>query len=273
MSVKNAAYFLEVSDAYYAEEEAAAEKMAEYEILTGQRVAHDQIRQLDDLLLDYKSKFVPGVKSALQEIEDDYSNTGKQMGDFTKRTFDSMADTLADNTMKMKFDFTDLTNSVIKDLLRIYYKQQILGPLSTASQSWLGSLFGDQSNWKSIEGMTAEGVAHGDVFNNYRLSKYAKGHVAYTPEIFTMANGIGLRGEAGAEGILPLGRTASGDLGVKTIGSGTPQAVTVQIINESGQAVKATKSSATFDMQRMIVSVWIDALDRNVGGLGDRLGR
>lgn len=54
-------------------------------------------------------------------------------------------------------------------------------------------------------------------------------------------------------------------------GSG-PMNVTVQIVNESGVDMKVTQSAATFDAQQMIVSAWLDALERNRFGLRDRLG-
>jgi lambda family phage tail tape measure protein len=276
MSVTNAAYLLEVTDAYYAEETAAAEKMAEYEILTGRRVAHEEIALLDDRLAAYKTTFAGGVKSALMEIEDADSNTGQLMGDFTKRTFSSMADTLAENTMNMSWDFTNLANSVIKDLLRIYYQQQVLAPLAKAGGSWLSGLFG-QSNLMGLsseELMVAE--RHGDVFSRGNIIPFGRGDIITHPTLLPMANGnVALTGEAGTEGILPLGRTSGGDLGVKTVGSQAqtaPQSVEVRIIN-SGQPAQVSKSKASFDMQKMVVSVWIDALDRNVGGLQDRLGR
>jgi len=266
-------------------DQTAWDQCAEYHRLTGEVIQKDQIQYIAAMLIEYKETLVGGVKSALMEIQDEYENTGKLMGDFTRRTFDSMADTLAENTMKMSWDFTNLANSVIKDLLRIFYKQQILGPLSGAAQGWLSGLFGGGSatpgyqpeGWSFGTGSAAWGVAKGAIFQNGNIIPFGRGDIITRPTIFSMANGnIGLVGEAGWEGILPLGRTPRGDLGVKTIGShaqSAPQSVAVHIINESGQNMKATKSQATFDMQRMVVSVWIDALDRNVGGLQDRLGK
>jgi phage-related minor tail protein len=181
-----------------------------------------------------------------------------------------MADTLAENTMKMSWDFTDMANSIIKDLLRIYYKQQVLGPLAAASQNWLGNLFGEDMD------VLAKFAAKGAVFQRGNIIPFGRGDIITRPTIFPMANGnVGMIGEAGWEGIFPIGRTPGGDLGVKAVGSraqAAPQSVEVRIIN-SGQPAQVSKSKASFDMQRMVVSVWIDAYNRNVGGLQDRLGK
>jgi lambda family phage tail tape measure protein len=58
------------------------------------------------------------------------------------------------------------------------------------------------------------------VFTQTGLKKFAKGAVVSSPMFFPYANGMGLMGEEGPEGILPLKRTRSGELGVKSEGSG-----------------------------------------------------
>ncbi|CAJ0610674.1 unnamed protein product [Cylicocyclus nassatus] len=61
--------------------------------------------------------------------------------------------------------------------------------------------------------------AKGNVFSNgYHLTAYAKGGIVNKPTVFPMAKGMGLMGEAGAEAVMPLKRTASGDLGVQVAG-------------------------------------------------------
>ena len=53
----------------------------------------------------------------------------------------------------------------------------------------------------------------------------AKGGIVSKPTLFPFAGGTGLMGEAGPEGILPLARTAGGDLGVQTTGGGQAQTI------------------------------------------------
>lgn len=47
--------------------------------------------------------------------------------------------------------------------------------------------------------------------------------------------------------------------------------ITVQLKNESGTQLKQTKSETTFDGQQYVVTVFLDAANRNVGGLRDLL--
>lgn len=62
--------------------------------------------------------------------------------------------------------------------------------------------------------------AKGNAFvGGNRVQAFASGGVVDSPIAFPLRNGIGVAGEAGAEGILPLQRTANGDLGVKAEGN------------------------------------------------------
>jgi hypothetical protein len=57
-------------------------------------------------------------------------------------------------------------------------------------------------------------------------------------------------------------------LGITTGTTTLAPQVTVNVINNSGQAVSARQESS-FDGQSYVVDVWLDALNRNVGGLRD----
>jgi len=56
------------------------------------------------------------------------------------------------------------------------------------------------------------------------------------------------------------------------VGVHKPTPVTVELKNESGTPLKQTKSDVNFNGQEYIVTVWLDALERNVGGLRSALG-
>lgn len=64
--------------------------------------------------------------------------------------------------------------------------------------------------------------AKGAAFQAGGVTAFASGGVVGSPTMFPMRGGrMGLMGEAGAEAIMPLTRTSSGDLGVKAVGAGT----------------------------------------------------
>ena len=95
------------------------------------------------------------------------------------------------------------------------------------------------------------------------------------PTFFAFAQGgapnAGVMGEAGAEAILPLTRTSSGNLGVEASGVGA-QTMKIQIINESGTQMEVTKTSQTTDVEGMVIQAWISGISKNRYGSRDMLG-
>lgn len=70
----------------------------------------------------------------------------------------------------------------------------------------------------------------------FQTTGFAQGGIIDRPTVFPMANGLGLAGEGGRqEAILPLSRTASGDLGVRAVDGAR---TTVTIINNTGAEVR-----------------------------------
>jgi len=95
------------------------------------------------------------------------------------------------------------------------------------------------------------------------------------PTAFAFEHGVGFFGEKGrpGEAVMPLIRTKSGDLGVRTEGN-SQSSVTVSLIvnNNTGQEVKARQETTQVNAQEMVVTLWLDALDRNAFGLKNALG-
>jgi hypothetical protein len=56
------------------------------------------------------------------------------------------------------------------------------------------------------------------------IKAFARGGIVDTPEAFAFAHGLGIMGEAGPEAILPLARARSGELGVRAMIGGRPEA-------------------------------------------------
>jgi phage-related minor tail protein len=85
----------------------------------------------------------------------------------------------------------------------------------------------------SLIGGFLGGFAKGAAFSGGGVTAFASGGVVNSPTMFPMRGGVGLMGEAGAEAIMPLTRTSSGDLGVKAVGAGTVVNTSINI-NVSG---------------------------------------
>jgi len=91
-----------------------------------------------------------------------------------------------------------------------------------------------------------------------------------------MARGMGLMGEAGPEGVLPLARTAGGDLGVRTTGNSGPPNITVNVVNETGTKADAEIKDLKMDWENMTFTLLLKKLKASPdarGSLAAAMGR
>lgn len=103
--------------------------------------------------------------------------------------------------------FSSMINQMISDLGRLAMQDglsRLFKSMGGGSGffSYLGGLFGN---------------AKGGVYSSPGLSAYS-GQIVSQPTVFAFAKGAGLMGEAGPEAIMPLTRSANGELAVKAVG-------------------------------------------------------
>jgi lambda family phage tail tape measure protein len=212
-----------------------------------------------------QSDWRKGATSAFSNYLESARNVAGQTRELFTNAFSSMEDAVVNFAMSGKFSFADFTKSILADMARIATRQ--------ASSALLGSLFGAGLNYftggggATSAGSTQAGYS-GDLSGFTPGSIQAKGGAwsggvqmfangaAFTnsivskPTAFGMAGGgIGVMGEAGEEAIMPLTRTAGGQLGVRAISSGGsgggnvynfPVAVSVQTTGDSGTTTEDT---------------------------------
>ncbi|MDR6949868.1 lambda family phage tail tape measure protein [Pseudomonas sp. 2957] len=202
-----------------------------------------------------------GATSAFSNYLESARNIAGQTRDLFSNAFSSMEDAVVNFAMTGKLSFADFTKSILADMARIATRQAssaLLSSLVGAGASYFGGggaatsagstaagYSGDLSGFTpgSVQangGAWSGGVqmfANGAAFTNSVVSK---------PTAFGMAGGqAGVMGEAGPEAIMPLTRTAGGQLGVRAISGGGsgggnvynfPVAVSVQIQGNGGTA-------------------------------------
>jgi lambda family phage tail tape measure protein len=160
------------------------------------------------------------------------------------QTFGRLEEFFTDFTKTGRFNFREFAAGVIDDLNRIIVRALIIRPIA---QGILGNIGGGAAvstagSTDLATGATANLAANGASFNGSKATFFARGGVVNKPTGFTFNGGkMGVMGEAGPEAILPLRRTASGDLGVKA--DATPANVFVNIINQSGNSVEQREST------------------------------
>ncbi|QVW29083.1 tail tape measure protein [Pseudomonas phage Medea1] len=214
-----------------------------------------------------------GASSAFQDYLEQARDVAGQTKTLFTNAFDSMDDSLANFVISGKFSFADFTKSILSDMARIATRQAssaLLGSLFGAATSYFSGGASAASSFGSAAGSTAAGYsdaalsgwsgvaqAKGGAWSN-GVQMFANG-AAFTnsivskPTAFGMAGGgVGVMGEAGDEAIMPLTRTAGGQLGVRALGGGGssgsntynfPVSVSVQTSGDSGGA--STQEAST----------------------------
>lgn len=176
-----------------------------------------------------------------------------------------MARSMADFITGTETSFSDMINSMLKNLLVLANQRLIFDPLiesfkGTDLFSSIGKIFSN---------------ANGGIYSGKGISSYSNSVVSQ-PTVFPFAKGIGLMGEAGAEAIMPLQRDASGRLGVTAQGGGTN--VTVNVIEAQGtKANVEQQQNADGSMSiNVIVEQLYGVMNRDLqrgGGLAPTLER
>ena len=151
-----------------------------------------------------------GITDAGRALMEDFADVGSSAFDVVMNAFSGMEDALTSFVKTGKLDFADFANSIIDQMIRIAIQQAILKPILGAFGFASGGAFagGIQEN------------ATGGAYNSQGVSFFAQGGIVNDPVAFQTNNGLGVAGEAGPEGILPLKRLSNGDLGVQASGGG-----------------------------------------------------
>lgn len=81
---------------------------------------------------------------------------------------------------------------------------------------------------------------------------FAAGGIVSSPSYFPMGRNVGLMGEAGAEAILPLRRSADGSLGVATSGGGGPVNVVFNVTAQDANSFRKSEAQITGMLARAV---------------------
>ena len=153
-------------------------------------------------LLD-KYSALPAVVEKVNNAQKNTKKTSDEFGISAKLWANDLAQGLAQAIVNAE-DLGDALRNIAKSIAGSVLQKLIGG--------WIGGLFAD-----------------GAAFQDGRVIPFAKGGIVTKPTIFPMARGMGLMGEAGPEAVMPLTRTAGGELGVKAEGNGGMTNITINI--------------------------------------------
>jgi hypothetical protein len=197
-----------------------------------------------------------------EDVSAGLTKSGRMIAGWASRS----ADYIVDFVRTGKFAMNDLVESIMRDLVRLVAKQQMMrvfGGLlgidlsGRGTKTTKGSVTSKAATSKAATGMA---MAAGKV-----LAFAQGGAIVNRPTLFPMANDAGLMGEAGAEGIFPLERRG-GKLGIRASGGGG--GVLVQVLDQRGaSAPEVAVSSSTSSMGDDVIRVLIR--DEVSGGIAD----
>ena len=207
----------------------------------------DALQQRLELLEDHYKKrdelegnWLAGAQNGLANWVDTSSDYYTQVSDLVGNTLDGLVDNMADALSGNKADWASWANSVLSELQKVLLRAIMVNSLKSAGESgWFGSLggmFGGSSAGGSTPSGLYDGItlnAKGGVYDSPDLSKFSNG-IVNSPTMFAFAKGAGLMGEAGYEAIMPLTRTADGNLGVRMVDD------TVSSVGGGGAQVQQT---------------------------------
>ncbi|MBI9092201.1 MAG: hypothetical protein JEZ12_23560 [Desulfobacterium sp.] len=126
--------------------------------------------------------------------------------------------------------FSDFAKSVVADIARITFQENVTQPMAGVVSTFVGGLFNANGNAFDQSGVQA--YAQGGAFTNQIVSE---------PTMFAHGGGFGVMGEDGPEAIVPLKRMPSGNMGVEFQGAQTQGQ---QVINHYHITVNALDASS-----------------------------
>lgn len=244
----------QLNDTFSGERERLKAVAAAYgEILQEQDKQIEQYQQLIetlDPLVKKNDDFAKGMEILNREYQagriglEELGKRTKQLNDkflevnpvlkVVQDNFQAFFENLGRGTERAGELFKRMVQSIIAQLLRLAAQKAILAAFGIdigATKAAKGLVLQD--------GNIVRRYAKGAVFDESGpVRKFAKGTILTSPVLFPMSSGLGQAGEAGSEGVFPLARTSSGDLGVK----GISPTVNVNVINNTNSEVEVRQS-------------------------------
>jgi len=247
-----------------------------------QKALHDFMTEQNRIEKDLRENKIDqsGYEGLMGENLQVYKERLKQIEDATSEATARVSQLWTDMSQGMESQFTEVFMNAFQGKLKSLgdYFHSFANMIAAAWSRAMGNMLTDWIQTQarmSSEGSIvnsigkwiggALGMNTGGGWTPENSGTFAKGDVFGSPRVFRFAQGIGMLGEAGPEGVLPLKRTASGDLGVIAAGGGGGN-VTVNVQNNTGQPIEKRNVRTSFDAQGMVIDMVIDAVNRDVHG-------
>lgn len=166
----------------------------------------------------------------------------QDIADNMKDSFAEMTMSIVKGTETVEEAFRKMALSIVEQLYDVLVVQDMIGSWNAKAGTGTGLTGLIMQGITGVIGGLGGGAPApvvqamgGAWLTGSQFTAYASGGVVSSPTMFgTSDGGLGLMGEAGPEGILPLHRGPSGELGVRATGAGGESVVVNNHINISG---------------------------------------
>jgi lambda family phage tail tape measure protein len=210
-------------------------------------------------LAELQGNWLNGANQAFANYMDSTRNVAEQTQRLFTSTLGGLENVLTDFFSKGKADWKSFGNAIVAEIVRIIVRTRIMSQITPIIQGqangsgWFGtflnSLIGGAVRGAPGIGATPSGTpmtgsfpmapnivaANGAVVGaSGAVDTFANGGLVTDPTFFGHGGGMGLMGEAGYEAIMPVARTASGELGVKMAGGSNTRGGDTVVINLNG---------------------------------------
>lgn len=203
----------------------------------GETLSAEQLQKLREQSEEYGR-----IQAALEEAKRRMREL-KELSDFAKSTVSGLFTDMLSGIQQGKGIWESFAQAGVNALNKIANKLMEMainnlwqsafpsGNMFGGGGGLLGALFGGGGGGGGTFALheLAHFSAKGDAFSNGNIMAFAKGGIVGGPTLFPFAKGTGLMGEAGPEAIMPLRRTANGDLGIIAANLNRPQTVNINV--------------------------------------------
>lgn len=219
-------------------------------ILEDARNQIDLMLQKQQELKDVRNDPWLALKESLDTYKEKVEDTGTQIRDFAKNTFQSMEDFFVKFATTGKISFSDLVNSILADIARMYAKKATASLFDALFQlggqtiaSGLGSISGSSSSASS----SSSGVGF-----KYDANKFASGLQFRASGGPVSGKSAYIVGEQGPELFVP--NTNGQIIPNNRLGAGSGISIRINQQNE-GTPKQVSDTSADFDGKNLIIRI------------------
>jgi len=196
-----------------------------------------------------EQKQLDKLKGSAEELKKEWS----AFGDVTASAFE--------DAITSGERLQDVIAGVVTDLQKLTFRKAITGPLSNIFTNFLSGVVSSAltpgsatpsrtATPKPTGNQWTTPNAFGNAYANGRVVAMARGGIVDGFTTFPIRGGVGVMGEKTPEGILPLTRTSSGDLGVKAEGMGGGNQINFYITTKDADSFRRSRRQIIGDLSK-----------------------